>query len=125
MWFGIAGVIYHVNRVSRRHIASGQRSVGKALTAVQRNPGNYQQRLEASKARPLPSSSRTSGTVDTLPHLQISEIASVTSAVARHRVRIGQPGVGFCSEANVVATKWRQIMTATATKLGTNSVCNV
>ena len=40
VWFAITGVIYHVNRVSIRTEECGH-------SAVQRNPGNYQQRLEA------------------------------------------------------------------------------
>ena len=101
-----------------------------AHTAVQRNPGNYQQRLEAG-TKLLPTSSRTSGTLDTLPQITSSpQISDIIASESSCETEIENPsacqsdsGVGFCSEANVVATEWR-LKTAT-TKLGTNSVCNV
>ena len=105
--------------------ASGQ-SVGTHCCC----PEKSQQLPAAARSRHLPSSSRTSGTLDTLPTIS-HQIRSVTflpvTAFVRQESEIESvcmPIWGrFCSEANVVATEWR-LMTAT-TKLGTNSVCNV
>ena len=119
----MVGCSYHGCDLPCEPCEEHQDRVWAHTAAVQRNPSNYQQRLQAGKWRPQ-SSSRTSGTLDTLPHLLRSVTSLPVTAVVRQRVRLRiRPCMPICSEANVVATKWR-LMTA-ATRLVAKSVCNV
>ena len=83
----MVGCSYHGCDLPCEPCEQHQDRVWAHTAAVQRNPSNYQQRLQAGKWRPQ-SSSRTSGTLDTLPHLLRSVTSLPVTAVVRQRVRL-------------------------------------